>query len=552
MPQEWPDPLTSAIAIIGSGPAGLITAHTLLQDGFSQVQILTRDSTVGGVWAADRVYPGLQINNVHGEYRFSALKMPPAEGGRLTGHDLRAYMEAFSQRFQHIIRFNTEVVHIRRDETTSLWYISLQDKITSTLEVLVFDRVVLCTGGCSTPNIPQPLSVAAATQAGFQGPVIHSMNFASQIDRILESTTNIKVLTVIVGGGRSAQDMAAYLANQGRKVKVVFEMADAILASPSPLPAFVRKSRLLSIFFGYSILRSRLERFLHTTRLGAIITGSFWSTLSAASLASLSVPNDSPLRNIRSLFWTTSTNDEGVPNPNRFHALVNAGKIELVSPARVRGFTPGGKCLTLSDGHMVDADVVLLATGHASSWTGLFDENTANELGINRHPPGSASSAKSYTEWDNYRSLANPPKSRPDSVKWAATIYNGIVPAKNITRRDFAINGASFTANVGYSCEVQAHWISSYFLGDQMSIPKTPEEAYERAERDAAWVRKRHPDALLRWPQYTDHLLEEMGLSSMRSGGNWLTWPFKIIDVKEIANLSEERRQSRIGAEPKP
>jgi hypothetical protein len=31
-----------------------------------------------------------------------------------------------------------------------------------------------------------------------------------------------------------------------------------------------------------------------------------------------------------------------------------------------------------------------------------------------------------------------------------------------------------------------------------MDIPRTPEEAYEHTERNAAWVRKRHPDALVR------------------------------------------------------
>jgi cation diffusion facilitator CzcD-associated flavoprotein CzcO len=56
------DPRTASVAIVGSGAAGLITAYTLLQDGFSHVQILTRDSTAGGVWATERVYPGLQIN----------------------------------------------------------------------------------------------------------------------------------------------------------------------------------------------------------------------------------------------------------------------------------------------------------------------------------------------------------------------------------------------------------------------------------------------------------------------------------------------------------
>ena len=33
----------------------------------------------------------------------------------------------------------------------------------------------------------------------------------------------------------------------------------------------------------------------------------------------------------------------------------------------------------------------------------------------------------------------------------------------------------------------------------------------------------------------------------MRSGGNWFTWPFKVIDLKEIQFLKEERDAKREG-----
>ncbi len=56
------DLLQEPVAVIGSGLAGLITAHTLLQDGFANVEVLTRDKSVGGVWSEERVYPGLHIN----------------------------------------------------------------------------------------------------------------------------------------------------------------------------------------------------------------------------------------------------------------------------------------------------------------------------------------------------------------------------------------------------------------------------------------------------------------------------------------------------------
>ncbi|KAJ7147149.1 FAD/NAD-P-binding domain-containing protein [Mycena crocata] len=578
------DPRTASVAVIGCGPAGIITAYTLLQDGFSQVQILTRDSTAGGVWATDRVYPNLQINNVHGEYRFSAMDMPPPAdaGGRLTGQDLRTYMQAFSNKFlKHIIRLDTEVINIRRDEETAVWFITVENKRNGTRGVLEFSRVVLCTGGCSAPKIPKTLSPVAAKGAGFHGPVIHSSDFAPQLDTILKTIpqplpddkTVAKVI-VVIGGGKSAQDMAAYLANEGRKVSVVFETADAFLASPAPLPEFIRKSRALSIMSSHIVLRTRLERFLHNTWLGSKITNFFWSTLNRSSLQALSIPQDSPLRNVRPLFWSTSVNDEGVPQPNKFHTLVNSGKIDIMAPARVQGFGPDGESVLLTDGRRVQADLILLATGYSSSWNGIFDVDTAGRVGINRHAPGPQSAFKSQLNQGDYYSLQAPPASRPESEQWASSIYNGIVPAKNISRQDFAINGAvvsllvssplprlinrQFTTNVGYTWEVSAHWISSYFLGDAMNIPKTPEDAYQYTQRNAAWIRKRFPDALIRvnesyssdiafwtWPQYTDQLLEEMGLRSMRSGGNWLTWPFKVIDLKEISTLAEERRANR-------
>ena len=56
------DELEKSICVIGSGAAGLITAHTLIHDGFKHVDVISRDRSAGGVWAAERIYPGLLIN----------------------------------------------------------------------------------------------------------------------------------------------------------------------------------------------------------------------------------------------------------------------------------------------------------------------------------------------------------------------------------------------------------------------------------------------------------------------------------------------------------
>lgn len=160
------------------------------------------------------------------------------------------------------------------------------------------------------------------------------------------------------------------------------------------------------------------------------------------------------MRNAHSLFWGIRINDEGAYRPDGFHGLVHSGKIELVAPTRVTGFCGDGRSLMLKNMATLPADVVILATGYSSSWANLFDgrnssvllllgltsrfsDHTATELGIYRHPP----STKVTNTW-NYTSLAHPPPSHPDSEQWSSSIYRGLVPAKNLSRRDFAINGA--------------------------------------------------------------------------------------------------------------
>ncbi|KAF8551014.1 FAD/NAD(P)-binding domain-containing protein [Imleria badia] len=546
------------VGIIGAGAAGLITGYTLLNDGFHNVQLLTRDKSPGGVWARERVYPGVSINSVQGEFRFSPLPTPPPKEEPRTRpccEDMSAYMEQFANTFLvGKIRFEIEILDIRRGTDGSGWEVEVLDLRTGNKEVLSYARLVLCTGGCSQARVPETLSAKSAEQAGFRGPVVHSSEFASHVDQILsEVQVNPDYSVVVVGGGKSAQDISSHLARHGIRVTVVFEKVDALLAYPIQLPEWIRKSRCLGLFTPHIELRTRLERFLHTTTLGSMITHAFWNFLTWSSLDVLRIPKDSPMRNTHSMFWYCRINDEGTGRKDGFHALVNQGKIKLVAPAKAKDYASDGESIVLRDGRTLRANAVILATGFSSSWTGIFSEKTIHQLGVGRHPP-----SQTVDYWKHYETLDSPPAAHPQRAQWASSIYRGLVPAKNITKRDFAINGAVFTANNGYTYELIAHWISSYFLGDQMRLPSTVEEALVETERNAAWLRKRFPHMLLwvnessssghafwSWPQAMDELLDDMGLLSMRSGGNWLTWPFKTITVDEIATLREERRARR-------
>jgi L-2-hydroxyglutarate oxidase LhgO len=88
--------------------------------------------------------------SVHGEYRFSALEMPPPENGseRLTGLDICKYMEKFTDKFltgKAKFHFETEVLNIDRDENGK-WNVTVEDLPTKSFRTLTFSRIILATG----------------------------------------------------------------------------------------------------------------------------------------------------------------------------------------------------------------------------------------------------------------------------------------------------------------------------------------------------------------------------------------------------------------------
>ncbi|KAF5315243.1 hypothetical protein D9619_007506 [Psilocybe cf. subviscida] len=581
--------LHEPIGIIGAGVSGLISAQVLLKDGFTDITLISRDNTVGGTWARERVYPGLFINNVHGEYRYSALPMPPPDnasktGGRLSGLDMCNYFEQFSATLlkgKAKFLMQTEVLNISRT-APSKWRITVRDATTPGAEdkaperELTFSRIILASGGCSNPKVPTALSQASANQVGFGGLICHSSQFASQLENILSlvpATLGIKEAKtkstegkegstdiLIIGGGKSAQDAAAKLTNEGRRVTIVYKATDAFLAAPAPLPGFIRKSRIISVFNPHMNLNSRLERFLHTTTLGSAITRMFWNALQNLSHSAVNATKDSPLYASHHLFWSIRVNDTGTVRPDSFHSLAHAGLINIISPARATGYGDDGKSVRLSNGQEIKAKVVILATGYQSSWAPIFTTQTAEQLGIAKYP---APMTDVHTRWDDLKSLqsVDRPASAPENAKWMTAIYRGIVPAKNIAHRDFAVAGGVFSSNIGYTNEVVAHWTASYFRGDKMKLPDSPQEAITQAEQSSLWMKVRYPDALawvnesysgsldfFTWPQAADELLDDMHLPTLRSGGNWFNWIFKPIDLKEIENLAEERRERRISS----
>src|ERR1700712_1376799 len=98
------------IAVVGAGVAGLCTAKVLHQAGH-EVVVHDRTPDVGGVWSAERRYPGLCTQSAKDTYAFSDHPMPADYPEWPDGEQVQRYLESYVERFDlgRLLHLGTEV-----------------------------------------------------------------------------------------------------------------------------------------------------------------------------------------------------------------------------------------------------------------------------------------------------------------------------------------------------------------------------------------------------------------------------------------------------------
>ena len=487
------------VCVIGAGISGLVTAKVLKADGFDVV-VFEKESTLGGVWASSRTYPGLRANNPRDTYAFSDYPFPPTASDFPSAAEMRAYLRSYAERFGILacIQLGTEVVQVDRalapGPTERGWKVTVRSRGTRQLETLDFDFAVVCNGVFCEPRIP---SIEGIDR--FAGRALHSSQLTD-----LELVRGKRV--IVVGGGKSALDCAAWAAREGRSCTLVFRQAYWML--PRYLfgvinPQWFIFSRLTESFLGYHRL-NRLEAVLHGVGR-PLVRGMWWSFT-------------------RLLRWQTAVPGSMLPEPlpRNFEYLgVGTEAYELARSGRIRTERttirrfPGGKAVELESGETLEADVAIFATGWRQG-VPFFEKAIRRQV------------------------------EREDGFQ----LYRLILPP--------AVSGLGFVGyNSSTACqltaEVGAHWLSQHFLG-ALRLPGV-DEMHREIARVRQWASRVMParsQGFFIGPHvthYLDELLRDMGLPTARRTNfvaeNLLPqWP------SNYQTLAEERRHAREGRTP--
>jgi dimethylaniline monooxygenase (N-oxide forming) len=211
--------LSKRVAVVGAGPAGLVTVKELLAEGHASI-CFEREDGPGGVFRFDEtrgvVWESCRLTSSPLLTAFSDFPIPADPLKHLKATDYVTYLSAYCDAFglRDHLRFGTTVEAVSPCPTGG-WTIRARDAEGTREEH--FDSVALCSGLHQHPHIPM-----FPGQDTFTGETIHAANY-----RRPSQVRGKRVL--IVGAGESGADVAAEVAANAAETVLSLRRGVAVL-----------------------------------------------------------------------------------------------------------------------------------------------------------------------------------------------------------------------------------------------------------------------------------------------------------------------------------
>ncbi|KAK0115500.1 hypothetical protein ONS96_013954 [Cadophora gregata f. sp. sojae] len=555
------------VVIIGAGNNGIVAAKTYLQINPSiDLLVIDGGKSLGGVWSAERVYPGLIFEMPAPLMNFTDLDITKELGvelwGDVTGEQVNEFLNRYAQKYDipRRCQFNTEAIQVERDGPG--WKVITRQTGPQTGDIveIACNKLIIATGITSKPK-PVPWDLSK-----FEGPSFHAIEVGQRQQELLSD--NFKHVTV-VGGHKSALEAVGTCAQAGKQVEWLIRKEGGgptwMMPARNPDGSSLAKmaTKRFMGFLSCSIYNSNrwLNRFFHSGRwwFGTWFLNWFWGFMTAQVKMDATTKknryhqseNGKRLEPVpTSFFWFapggTMLHDRDLETLK----LVNEGK--LVNVTRDNIVSAVGNSINLSNGDKISTDAIVYCTGWDIAFPSLFSPELANELGI--RVDLSFLSPKEREYWKSLDAAAearieaenpilrNPPSNIhiPKSTKTPFRLFRAIVPSKLAARgdRSLVILGNYAGGRLQQTSEIHSLWAIAY-LEDLMPASTNAKLANEEfMNKDIAHVeafrKKRYLNtfpfriAIFEAPEYEDLVMQELGLRAdrkrMRIPSGWRGW----------------------------
>lgn len=506
----------------------------------SSILILDKTTSIGGVWAQDRLYPGLKTNNHFGTFEFSDFPMRDTglrPDQHIPGKIVHDYLESYATEFDLLrhVRCSCKVVSAENKGIDG-WLLNIKQN-NNPIETVLASRLVIATGLTSDPFVPE-----FKGQADFEAPIIHSSQFGAYKETLIPSTK-----VVILSGAKFSWDAAYAYAIAGADVHWILRksgrgaciMAPSLVTPLKLVPEKFLNSRILTFFSpcswgdadGYGMIR----RFLHQSWLGKKLVRGLFDLMTYQIQSEHGYDNHPETAKLKPwddmMFVGTNRGVMNYDTP--ILDLVREGKIK-VHVADITHLTSNK--VHLSNDQVLDADMLICGTGWKSTPPVNFISPNVN---ISLPQPINATSP-STAEADE-RIFADFPMLQPSAstIDKAQTtepyrLYRFMIPPAFIAsnHRTLAFTGAHRSPQTTLIAQTQALWLTAFFANALPHLAPSPTLAAEtqwEAVLHSQFYKWRYPKGFGgTFPEiwfeslpYIDLMLKELGLQRWRKSSAW-------------------------------
>ena len=332
------------VVVVGAGFAGLGMVDALRRAGRDDVVVIERADDVGGTWR-DNTYPGVACDIP--AHLYSYATHPHAGWSRTVaaGHEIQQYLRDVAAGIRDRIRLRTPLVGAEWDAETSLW------RIDTGAEQLQARSLVLACGRLTEPHVP-----AIDGLESFPGPLFHSARWDHGVD-----LTGKRV--AVVGTGASAVQLVPELAQTAAHV-TLFQRTPAWIV-PRGGRDYSAEERERFATHPDELARLRAELYAEGEARFASRSGDAAASAAArdAALAHLHAQVADPALRA-ALTPDYAFGCKRVLLSDAFYPAVASDRVTLEPTALDR---VDGAMLTAASGRQHEADVLVLATGFAST-----------------------------------------------------------------------------------------------------------------------------------------------------------------------------------------
>ncbi len=336
------------VLIVGGGQAGLILGARLRQFGVDAL-IVERHPRIGDNWRTR--YHSLTLHNQTWANELPYVAFPPTWPTFLPKDKLAGFLESYAEFMELNTWTGTEFTGASYDEAAQTWTATVRRADCSS-RTLTVPHLVLATGSVAgKPNWPDLPGLDT-----FAGEVMHSNNFTT-------GTSWAGKRAIVIGTGNSGHDVAQELHSYDAAAVTMVQRSPTCVVSlvPSGTMVYSLYSEgppnadidLITAAIPYPVLQNSYQ---FITRSTCRLDSELLQRLNDAGFETDFEPDATGfhmkyLRRGGGYYINVGCSD-----------LIADGEIGLVQARDMVRFTPDG--LLMSDGTLVEADLVVLATGY--------------------------------------------------------------------------------------------------------------------------------------------------------------------------------------------